>query len=684
MRLVESTWQIDIDDMNSKEIDKEDKIVLGRTLSHDNSACIIRNGEIVCAIATERLSRIKHDYANNDLAIQYCLDATGIELDDVDVIVQNTPKHYFRAGSESDLIRDDDHRLWTISHHLAHAWGAFATSPFESAVVVVIDGRGNFVPPGRDVVLPPGSERDVAFHVNNGRDWSIEVESIYYATDRQIDLLYRNQNRGIPASIGSSFSRRPGLYPGEYSGYYQFAGLGAMYEQATYGIFGNSLDGGKVMGLSAFSKSNNKQVAQIIQTNCSDDPYRLGTQWLFDQKGAVSVNSDFELAASISSNVQESLELGVNKVMELARRLSGEQHLCYSGGVALNGCANEKVIRSGIFKEVYIQPACNDAGTSIGCAFFGYAHVLGEKLKHGRHLDFTGKSYDDEIEESVIRWQSSIKASRVDELVRSACNLLCSGQIIGWCRGASEFGPRALGHRSILSLPHPISVKDKINNSIKRREGFRPFAPIVPLEDAKRYFDIEGESPYMLRIVDVRPQYRSSLSAITHVDGTARVQTVKQEDDPVLHHLLCAVGRINGIPVLLNTSFNMAGFPMVETPDDAIECFITSNLDSLFINDWLLERRFQTTESLRAQKNTIWILAPGVEIFRRYVFSKDEAWLQHGHRRRNISIEDAEFLSELKSFTTAKEQESVHANLNSGRRLIETLLNEGWIYGASN
>ena len=323
--------------------------------------------------------------------------------------------------------------------------------------------RGAHLPPGRDVVLPPGSERDVAFHVNNGRDWSIEVESIYYATDRQIDLLYRNQNRGIPASIGSSFSRRPGLYPGEYSGYYQFAGLGAMYEQATYGIFGNSLDGGKVMGLSAFSKSNNKQVAQIIQTNCSDDPYRLGTQWLFDQKGAVSVNSDFELAAYISSNVQESLELGVNKVMELARRLSGERHLCYSGGVALNGCANEKVIRSGIFKEVYIQPACNDAGTSIGCAFFGYAHVLGEKLKHGRYLDFTGKSYDDETEESIIRWQSSIKACQVDDLVRSACNLLCSGQIIGWYRGASEFGPRALGHRSILSLPHPISVKDKIN-----------------------------------------------------------------------------------------------------------------------------------------------------------------------------------------------------------------------------
>lgn len=661
---------------------KKDSIVLGRTLSHENSACILRNGAIVAAIATERLTRHKYDHANNDRAILYCLETSGITMDDVDVIVQNTPKHYFRAGSESKLIDDNDSRVWTISHHLAHAWAAFGTSPFKCAVVVVIDGRGNFVPQSGDVIISPHSSDNIIYR-DGGCDWAIEVESVYLAEEQQLKLLYRNRNRGLPSSIGSQFSKRPGLYPDEYSGYYQYAGLGAMYEQVSYGIFGSSLDGGKVMGLAAFAKPNAEQVARIIQIDRSDESYTLGTRWLHKIGGPISVDEDFSKAASIASSVQRALELGVQAIMRRAQRFSNARHLCYTGGVSLNCCVNEQLILSGLFDDVFIQPACNDAGTAIGCALFGYTQVLRGQLHHKRYLDFTGCNYDNTIDDSLRKWLPSVVAHRLNDVISVACDILCSGKIIGWYRGGSEFGPRALGHRSILALPHPKSVKNRINKAIKRREAFRPFAPIVPLEDAQSYFDLSGESPYMLRVVAVRPQYKAILEAVTHVDGTARVQTVKYEDDPVLHRLLRAVGSAYGIPVLLNTSFNMAGFPMVETPDDAIICFLTSGLDFLFINNYLLERRYPTSTSVRAQKQHVrWRLAPGVEIVQQHSVNGVKAWLQLGPRKRQIKPADVEFLWHLKDLANTKEQEETHPEPALGKELLDDLFADGWIVGS--
>jgi len=666
---------------NNRSTRSRGRTVLGRTISHENSACLLRDGKILAAIATERLTRKKYDQDNNDLAIQYCLDVANISIDDVDLIVQNDPKLYFRENNRSNLILKGDRRVWTISHHLAHAWAAYALSPFKSAIVVVIDGRGNFVPPEGDVILGP--DIPAPWEVDgDGEDWAIEVESIYLGEKDRLRLLSRRRNRGLPLSIGAMFSSRGGLYPDEYSGYYQYAGLGALYEQACYGIFDNNLDAGKVMGLASFSKPNPEQVEKIIQIHKGE--YKLGTDWLFEINPPFNIDKGFSQAAQIAANVQAALEIGVESVMAKAKRLGQMPRLCYSGGVALNGLANERIIQSGLFEDVFIQPACNDAGTSLGCAFFGHAYLLSLPVPRARFQDFTGKKYTTEVAEALERWKSTIIATPQEDPVKEAVHQLMNHRVIGWFHGGSELGPRALGHRSILCLPAPGSMKNKLNNSVKRRESFRPFAPVVPLEVAPKYFELDGESPFMLRIVNVRPEHRASLPAITHVDGTARVQTVRREDNPLLHRLLIAIGDKWGVPVLLNTSFNTAGFPMVETPDDAIQSFLISGIDSLFLENFHITRRYNSADSiLNSSQPARWELPPNVKIIRVFQSDRESYILRKGLRKRVLSSEEASSLIAIVSLATAAEQLSASTiERKIFLSFLDILLKEGWIYGS--
>ena len=656
----------------------ETHITLGRVLSHDNSAAILIDGEIVAGIAAERLSGHKHDHEHNDLAIRYCLEATGLSIEDIDIIVQNSPKHYFRNGFESSLIKDDDPRVYTISHHLAHAWSVWATCPFDEATIIVVDGRGNFVPPERDVILYHGED---GIPDDGGHEWKIEVESIYKADRNGIHLVEKYANRGLPASIGARFSRQDGLYPGEYSGYYQYAGLGALYEQASLGLFQAALDGGKVMGLAAYAKPDQEKALEMLTAN-TNSTFNLGVQWLFDLLGPISVGERFQEAAQIAANVQLALEEGLEALVRRARKLTGSANLCLTGGVALNCRANERLHRAGIFDKIFVQPACNDAGASIGCAFHGYSEALDGALQHRRYTDFLGRSYDKEIPATLRRWKSSVAWEQVDDIVVESGNLLDAGLVIGWYRRGSEFGPRALGHRSIFALPGDADLRDRLNRDIKRREPFRPFAPVVTIEAAAEIFDLEGESPYMLRTVPVRSSYREALAAVTHIDGTARVQTVARGDEPIVHALLEWIGSRHGLPVLLNTSLNTAGYPIVETPDDAIVCLLSSGLDALVFDGWVVRRRFNNLDDLRASKNhSRFRLLPNVVLRTTWVNNKHSAELTNGPRKLELTPSEAKLLVEATECDTLVTQFEVASTLGVGLRLFDVLIREGWALG---
>lgn len=265
------------------------------------------------------------------------------------------------------------------------------------------------------------------------------------------------------------------------------------------------------------------------------------------------------------------------------------ENLCISGGVALNSVVNEKIIRNSRFKKMYITPNSNDDGHALGCALYAM-HVLCKKPRScGLVHDYLGPVYSDaEIKENLIRFD--LKVERLENRSQTVAQMLVDGLIVGWFQGASEFGPRALGNRSILADSRPAGIKQHLNRRVKHREPFRPFAPVVLEEKASEWFDMTVPSRFMLRVVPVLPEKRKHLAAVTHVDGTARVQTITERDNPRVYHLIESFEKITSIPVILNTSFNVAGSPIVETPRDAIECYLSTGIDVLVLGDFIVKK----------------------------------------------------------------------------------------------
>jgi len=290
----------------------------------------------------------------------------------------------------------------------------------------------------------------------------------------------------------------------------------------------------------------------------------------------------FDIAASIQKITEEI----ILKMAFYAKEITGSKNLCLAGGVSLNCVANGRLLREGPFENLFIQPASGDAGGAMGACLVAYHHYLGLKDRHPLKTVFLGPSFDnDEI-------KRAIQGNRYEELtdnqiIKRAAELLSEGRVIGWFQGRMEFGPRALGNRSILADPRRPEMKEIVNKKVKFREPFRPFAPAVTYEEAEKYFDINIESPYMLLTAKV---LSDRIPAVTHVDGSARLQTVKREDNPVFYELLKEFGRLTGIPVLLNTSFNLKGEPIVCTPEDALKTFYRSGLDLLFMGKYLIKK----------------------------------------------------------------------------------------------
>jgi carbamoyltransferase len=549
--------------------------------AHDSSAALLQDGKLVFAAAEERFSRVKKDRGFPRRAIQAALDYADIRFDDVEAVGFGwnrpgaTPLHTLRsaltgriktslrytAGSLSGLLGElnrgnglgdldwffgpvDRQRVFHVDHHEAHAWSTYALSGFDDALVLVMDGRG-----------------------------ACQGTTIYWGRDGRLERLR--------------------VFPWPNS-------LGVLYESFTDLLgFERHNDEWKVMGLAAYGQPTMSLDACIRVTEsgyrvnstllCGEHPGDItGLTRLFgprrDPETHISAE-DQDLAAS----VQKATEEAVFALVREGVRLTGSRNLCLAGGVAMNSKANGRVLASGLVDHMFVQPAATDDGTAIGAALGVYA-ARGQAVPHGEMRDvYLGPEFtDDAIEKTLRTYKMPIV--KVPNVTSETARLLADGYIVGWFQGRMEFGPRALGSRSILADPRRADMKDRVNACVKFREGWRPFAPSCLAEAADEYFEGCRDAPFMILTFDVRPEKRAVIPAVTHADNTARVQTVSRDTNPLYWQLIREFARLTGVPVVMNTSFNLRGEPIVCTPTDAIRTFYSSGLDVLVIGNFILSK----------------------------------------------------------------------------------------------
>lgn len=591
---------------------------------HDSAAAIIQDGRITAAAQEERFTRKKHDPGFPTEAVKFCLQYSGLKIDDLDAIafydkpllkferLLETYYGFAPKGIQSFMmsipvwlrekmflkrvIREslseiegyDKNKLKLLfpEHHLSHAASAFYPSPYQESAILTIDGVG---------------------------EWA--TASICHGKGKDITIL---KELDFPHS------------------------LGLLYSAFTY-FLGFKVNSGeyKLMGLAPYGNPDSEQTKKFIKliqdelVDIRDDGsiwlnqdyfnYATGLRMVQDRKweklfGFPRRESESNLEqhhCNLGWAIQYVTEEVVYKMAEEAKRLTGSDNLCMAGGVALNCVANGKLIRKNIFKNVFIQPAAGDAGGAPGAALAASHIFFGEERKVEEKLDAMQGSYlgpkhpDLEVELMAKRYKAVYQHYDSDDaLCREAARLLADGHVVGWHQGRMEFGPRALGGRSILGDPRNPEMQKKLNLKIKYRESFRPFAPSVIAEDSEKYFEHQGISPYMLIVADVIKDRRkpvpadynsmpmmerlyvprSDLQSITHLDFSARVQTVHKETNPKYYNLIEKFRDLTGVGVIVNTSFNVRGEPIVSTPEDAYRCFMRTEMDYLVINNFLFAK----------------------------------------------------------------------------------------------
>ncbi len=546
---------------------------------HDSSACIVRHGDLLFAVAEERISRIKHDASFPKLAIQACLDfakVTPAQIDEVCFGWQTAGPVYrhdlklFATGrwpaSYLNVLNSSRHflsmwhqqsgaapyrrsfgvnktRFRYVDHHLAHAVSAYAFSGFDDAAVVVMDGRGAW-----------------------------EATSIWHGHAGRLEHVL---TLNWPDSLGLFYA--------------QFTGF--------LGFVPNS-DEWKVMGLAPYGQPG-IDLSSFINPN--DAPYRVHARTLVGDGVRFShftsllgpprePESDIsDRHKNIAFAVQDACEEAMMSVVKLALQKTGSKNLCLAGGVALNSKANGKIVASGVIEKIFVQPAASDDGVALGAALVPYLDDNGrlpnKPMRHG----YWGPSFDDDaIEKALLTYK--IRHTKLSDPAKTAAQLLQQGKILGWFQGRMEFGPRALGGRSIIADPRDPEMNTKVNNAVKFREWWRPFAPSFKKEAAPDYLESAYDSPFMILTAQVRPEKRSVIPSVTHVDGSARPQTVEREVNPLYYRLIDEFGALTGVPVIMNTSFNLRGEAIVHTPTDALRTFFSSGMDALVIGRYLVEK----------------------------------------------------------------------------------------------
>lgn len=557
--------------------------ILGINYSNDAAATLLKDGAIISAIKEERFSRIKHDRAFPVQAIEACLATGGIDLMDLDAVavfwnpaihlqamnyrfsglarhhmefLYNIPNNLFRwVNDDVDYMEQVFHfkngrnlQVFYINHHAAHAASALFRSAFESSAILTVDGYG-------------------------------ETDSTVI-WDGSGNTLKRLWQQEYPHSIGSFYAAIT-----QYLGFRPNSGEGKVMGLASYGapIYKDDLarvlkiqKGGFELDLSYFRYY-------------MDSPRRYSDKLLAllgpPRKPGQPVAPKYDdIAASAQSLVEDALVL----LARQARRLTGRKNLSMAGGVTLNCAANGMIVRNAGFENYFFQPASSDGGASMGAALYVY-HVIMDlprpEIKIGS--DYLGMEFSRDAIDKTLKI-SGLTPVATQDPVSKAAELLSRQFIGGTFQGRDEFGPRSLGNRSILADPRSDRMKDVLNARVKFREPFRPFAPSILFERVHDYFDDATESPFMLRIFKTSAAAMSQAGAVTHVDGGARVQTVREMQNPRYYSLIKKFGEITGTPMLLNTSFNIRGEPIVHTPREALQCFLTTDMDFLLLGHRLL------------------------------------------------------------------------------------------------
>lgn len=559
--------------------------IIGTGLSHNGSAVLLKNGRICIAIEKERLTRIKHDGGNDALAIKYCLEAEGIELSDVSLVVQTAnfdipnPKQFKGKRIFND---ENSPEIITISHHLAHAYSAIGTSPFSEGAIMVIDGCGS--PLSQYLALHPEEQKNIDVNLINESQMRCEKDSFYHFNDNKLTPLFKDFSE--MEELTNDHLRMPTT---KHS-------IGGFYAAISNYIFGDMEDVGKLMGLAPFGRTNkfNFEAFEFV----SERLY-VKEDWKNNftnpSKGYDYFKEYFSYYADVAKWAQEQVEKAIVNCLNYRIKRFPHKNLCYTGGVALNAVANAKLQDCLSENTIFFEPAAGDNGLALGCAFYGWiAHLKKPKLAHDGNTCF-GKQYLQEEINEIVKKELNENFKKIffeyeEQLLLYCAEKLNEGKTVAWFQSGSEFGPRSLGRRSILAHPGIENMKNHINRNIKFREDFRPFAPAVLKDSVTEYFEVGRHSPYMILVDKTKPEYLQQLNNVTHCDGTARVQTVDETWNPKFAKLITEFYKHSGIAVLLNTSFNKKGMPIVETPLEAINLFKETALDILVLENTLIEK----------------------------------------------------------------------------------------------
>lgn len=543
---------------------------------HDVNACVVRDGRVLVSIEEERISRLKYGLGGNlmaGLGREYVAQYAGLELNDFDEVVVDS----ILPPTACLGVRK---RARPIDHHICHASSAYFTSGFPSAAILVVDNAGGLI------------EHDGV--------QGLQATTWYHARGHEIQPLGRvlstNWKEG-PSVGGLPYQRGDGDHS---LGHFYKKITGALGFRFPHGAQPQDYyfpEDGITMGLAAYAPPLYVDHFLEFFEFLPEGRFKI---WLNDGRfdGLLSKliegeSANFERRAAVAASAQAALQRTLGHLIDHLLAVTGESRLCLAGGVAMNSSANGEILRRSDVKHLYVPPVPGDNGTALGAALWTAVRLAGGEVPS--YSVYAGKTYEArEVEAAVQTIDSArylVQSPGEAEMLPEVARLMHAGKVVAWFEGGSESGRRALGHRSILAPPQPADIRDYINAKVKHRQWFRPFAPVVPEEDAARYFEINQPSPYMQIVVRVRPEYRAALAAVTHVDGTARVQTVSEMQNPRLHGLLRAFEREAGIPVLLNTSFNGPGEPIVETPAEAVRSLGRMALDGLVLENWLVTPR---------------------------------------------------------------------------------------------
>lgn len=526
---------------------------------HDAAAVLVIDGKVAAAIEEERMSRIKHTDKFPINSIRFVLQQTNTKLEDLDQICYyGLPNYFFEQGESLSLAEKiqgiarkafgceiDEKKLYFVHHHLAHAVSTFYMSGFDKSLVLSIDGQGD----------------GISGMVLNGEGKKLQVLE-KYSVDNSLGIYYLNV-----------------IYILGYKQFdeYKVMGLSPYGDPAAYRDLFKTFYTLLPEGRYSIDLKKMKKCYLLTPRRKKDEPFN-------------------QIHKDIAAALQESVEDIVMHVLKHYQKKYNHTKLCLAGGVAHNCSMNGKILYSGLFEDIFVQPASHDAGCALGAALYRY-HELNpqETFSTLKHLYWgTSIGENDSILKALESWEDFLHYEKVDNIARKTAQLLAQGSVIGWVQGKSEFGPRALGNRSIVADPRPPENKDIINEMVKKREAYRPFAPSVLEEYVEDYYIAPFKHPrfpYMIFVVKVKREAQELLGAVTHVDGTARIQSVSRDTNPRYWELIDEFRKITGVPILLNTSFNNNAEPIVDSVTDAIVCFYTTKLNYLVIGDYLIGKK---------------------------------------------------------------------------------------------